>query len=346
MAPARPSLSVVIPIYNEEENLAELERAVSAALVKLRFRHSEVLLVSDGSTDRSEQMIARIVRDKPEFRGLFLTRNFGHQAAISTGLAHSRGDVVVIMDGDLQDPPQVIEDLVQALENGADVAYAVRASRKENFLKRGAYAGFYRLLRRVASIDIPLDTGDFCAMKRRVVDDILQLPERNRFVRGLRAWVGYKQVPIRYERAERLSGTPKYNLRKLMALAYDGLFSFSAVPIRAIQLLGFIISTVAIATAVGYLLLAVFTGKPTWPQGFATLVISIWFLGGVQLLFMGLVGEYVHRTYEEARGRPSALVRETIVHTQTAEAACRTNTEKHIPSSTIPTGGGEHVRAS
>jgi glycosyltransferase involved in cell wall biosynthesis len=338
----RSTLSIVIPIYNEEETLAELEQCLCKAVAALGFESNEVILVSDGSRDRSEAMIARMARENPLFRGLFLTRNFGHQAAISIGLGHATGDVVVVMDGDLQDPPEAIESLIAALEAGADVAYAVRTARKENVLKRSAYMLFYRLLRGIASIDIPLDTGDFCAMKRCVLDDMLRLPERNRFVRGLRAWVGYTQVPVKYERAQRFGGQPKYDLRRLMRLAYDGLFSFSALPIRVIQTLGFVISLLAIATAVGYFLLALISGKPNWPAGFATLVISIWFLGGVQLLFMGFVGEYVHRILDEARGRPLGLIREVVGR----EVACKTNTESNIQTSTSSTGGGARASAS
>jgi polyisoprenyl-phosphate glycosyltransferase len=345
MSQPRSSLSIVIPIYNEQETLPELTRTLIELVPALGFARSEVLLVSDGSTDRSEELMLALVRGNPLFSALFLTRNFGHQAAISIGLAKCTGDVVVVMDGDLQDPPAQVARLIDALDAGADVAYAVRTGRKEGLFKRSAYSLFYRLLQRIASIEIPLDSGDFCAMRRCVVDDILRLPERNRFVRGLRAWVGYKQVAVECPRAERFAGAPKYTLRKLLRLAYDGLFSFSAVPIRIIQVLGFVISLAAVGTAAGYFVLALVTGKPNWPAGFATLVISIWFLGGVQLLFMGLVGEYVHRTFDESRGRPLALIRETVVHPQALET-CKTNTADATPSSIATTGGGARASAS
>lgn len=343
VAPApRSSLSIVIPIYNEQETLPELQSALAEVIERLGFERSEVLFVSDGSTDASERMIARAAQQNPLYRGVFLTRNFGHQAAVATGLSHARGDCVVVMDGDLQDPPATIEPLIETLESGADVAYAVRRRRKENVFKRSAYAVFYRLLRRIASIDIPLDSGDFCAMKRCVVDDMLRLPERNRFVRGLRAWVGYTQVAVQYERAARFGGAPKYNVLRLIQLAYDGLFSFSALPIRTMQTLGFLISLLAMLTAAGYFVLALVTGKLGWPAGFATLVISIWFLGGVQLLFMGFLGEYVHRTFDEARARPIALVRQLVGD----PIACRTNMPRSTPSFTNSTGGGARERES
>ncbi len=352
-------LSIIIPVFNEEENLPELRRRVSAFLesdgvtgLGGHFDAAEVLLISDGSRDRTEAIIAGIVREDPAFSGIFLTRNFGHQAAVSTGLAHCKGDVVAIIDGDLQDPPEAIGLLLGAIRDGADVAYGVRRVRKESILKRAAYFAFYRLLRKVSSIDIPLDSGDFCAMRRCVVDDMLRLPERNRFVRGLRAWVGYTQVGVEYERSARHAGAPKYTLTKLLALAYDGLFSFSSVPVRVMQVLGFAISGAAFLTAIVYLILALVVDDPTWPRGWPTLIISIWFLGGVQLLFMGLVGEYVHRTFDETRRRPVALIRQHLVHPGAADGrateivVCTGTTDAFTRTSTAGTGGGVHANAS
>lgn len=351
MTTVRTSLSIIIPIYNEEENLLELRTRVAALLDRIGFSEAEVLLISDGSSDRSESLIAEIVRADSRFKGVLLTRNFGHQAAVSTGLSLCKGEIVAIIDGDLQDPPEAIELLLAAIEEGADVAYGVRAARKENLLKRTAYASFYRLLRGVSSIDIPLDTGDFCLMRRHVVDHMLTLPERNRFVRGLRAWVGHKQVGVPYERAARFAGVPKYTLRKLMGLAYDGLFSFSALPVRIMQTLGFIISTLAFFTAITYLLWALLARTPDWPTGWATLVISLWFLGGIQLLFLGIVGEYVHRTFDETRRRPVALVRQMVgekgVRLEADERdTCNTSTVRATQISTISIGGGDQESAS
>jgi glycosyltransferase involved in cell wall biosynthesis len=307
----RSLLSVVVPIYNEEDTLPELERRLVEALSGLGFDALEFVLVSDGSVDRSEAMICEIVARDPRFRGIFLTRNFGHQAAISIGMSHARGSVIAIIDGDLQDPPEAIALLVDALVQGADVAYGVRGKRKENVFKQSAYFTFYRLLRSLSAIDIPLDTGDFCCMRRRVVDAVLALPERNRFVRGLRAWVGYTQVGVEYERAARFAGTPKYTLRKLLGLAYDGLFSFTRLPIRFIQMTGFLLSFIVILVAIAYLIWYLID-PAVFPRGFASLIISIWFFAGVQLFCLGVVGEYVLRTCEEGRGRPMALVREIV----------------------------------
>ena len=226
----RDYLSIVVPVFNEEANLPELRRRLKVVVESLGFEKAEVLLVDDGSSDSSESIIRAIVCEDTLFTGIFLTRNFGHQAAVSMGLGEARGSIIAIIDGDLQDPPEVIARLIEAIEDGADVAYGVRKARKEGIFKRTAYATFYRLLQAVADIDIPLDTGDFACMTRRVLDAMLALPERNRFLRGLRAWVGYRQVGVEYECAARFAGQPKYTLRKLFGLAYDGLFSFSSRP--------------------------------------------------------------------------------------------------------------------
>lgn len=307
----RSLLTVVVPVYNEEENLPELARRLPAAVAGLGFAACEFLLVSDGSVDRTEPLIRALAARDARFRGIFLTRNFGHQAAVSTGLALARGSVVAVLDGDLQDPPEALVLLVEALGRGADVAYGVRARRKEPAPKRAAYFTFYRLLRALAPIDIPLDTGDFCCLRRPIVEAILAMPERNRFLRGLRAWVGGVQVGVEYERAARHAGAPKYTLRKLLGLAYDGLFAFTSLPVRIIQFAGFSLSMAAIAIAVGYLVWYL-VDPSAFPRGFASLIISIWFFAGVQLLCLGIVGEYVVRTCDEARGRPVALIREVV----------------------------------
>lgn len=307
----RSMLSVVVPVYDEQEALPELERRLAGAVEGLGFARLEFLVISDGSRDRSEEIIRGMVARDPRYRGIFLSRNFGHQAAIATGLEMARGSVIAIIDGDLQDPPEAIGALVEALDRGADVAYGIRAKRKESLPARMAYAVFYRLLRAVSAIEIPLDAGDFCCMRRIIVEAMLALPEYRRFWRGLRAWVGFRQVGVSYERAARHSGEPKYTLRKLIALAYDGLFSFSNLPIRVMQMAGFVLSALAIAIAVFYIVWS-FVAPERFPAGFASLIVSIWFFAGVQLLCLGIVGEYVVRTCDEARGRPQAIVREVV----------------------------------
>lgn len=310
-ATSRDLVSIVIPLYNEVETLPELIRRTTDMLKTLESERAEVLLVDDGSDDGSAPLIRRAVSDDSRFVGVLLSRNFGQQAAISTGLELARGDFVVILDGDLQDPPELIPDLLREVQRGTDVAYAVREKRKEPFLKKAAYSLFYRLLRATASVEIPLDSGDFCCMRRTVVDAMLALPEKVRFVRGIRAWVGYQHTAVPFERAERFAGKAKYTLPKLIALAYDGLFSFTRLPIRALQVLGFITSLAAFVVAVAYFAWFLFAPE-RFPAGFATLVVSVWLLAGTQLLFLGIVAEYVIRAYEEARSRPVALVREVI----------------------------------
>lgn len=314
-----PAVSIVVPVFNETENLNELHERLVLLLTEDRFRQSEVVFVSDGSTDGTEEVLEAIVAADARFSAIFLTRNFGHQAAVSVGLRHAMGELVVVIDGDLQDPPEVIPRLVDAIDNGVDVAFGVRRNRKESLLKRVAYKLFYRLLKLAASIDIPLDSGDFCCMRRDVVDHLNRLPERNRFIRGLRAWIGYRQVGVEYERAARFAGEPKYTIRKLIGLTYDGLFSFSTVPIRIMQVLGFLVSATAILVA-GIYFIWYFVSSRNWPPGFATLTISIWFLGGIQLFFLGVIGEYVTRAFDETRARPVALVRQ-IRRNQTADSS-------------------------
>ena len=306
----RSLLSVVVPIYNEQDILPELECRLPTAVSGLGFDALEFVLVSDGSVDLSEPIIREIVARDPRFRGIFLgaisaTRPQSRRAC------RTRGSVIAIIDGDLQDPPEAIVVLVRGLADGADVAYGVRGKRKENIVKRTAYFAFYRMLRSISAIDIPLDTGDFCAMRRRVVDAMLTLPESNRFVRGLRAWVGYNQVGVEYERAARYAGAPKYTFWKLLGLAYDGLFSFTRLPIRFIQMAGFVLSVVAIVVALTYLVWYLIAPEQ-FPRGFASLIISIWFFAGIQLFCLGVVGEYVLRACEEGRKRPVAVVREVV----------------------------------
>jgi glycosyltransferase involved in cell wall biosynthesis len=315
----RSLLSIVVPLYNESEVMEPLWTRLDAVIAQLKFAAVEVLLIDDGSQDDTPLLIRRLAARDPRFRGVFLSRNFGHQAAVSTGLRLARGSVVAIIDGDLQDPPEALAGMTDALEH-AEIAYGIRTQRKESVPKRAAYHAFYRMLRRVSSIDIPLDAGDFCCMRRVVVDAMSLLPERRRFVRGLRAWVGYSQVGVPYEREARFAGVTKYTLAKLVRLSYDGVFSFSGLPIRLMQLLGFMVSGSALLIAFVYFVLYLIE-REAFPIGFATLVISIWLIGGVQLLFMGLVGEYVYRTFEETRARPTAIVASVTEPLPTARAS-------------------------
>jgi dolichol-phosphate mannosyltransferase len=239
-----------------------------------------------------------------------LSRNFGHQVAISAGLECSRGKGVVIMDGDLQDPPEILPLFIDKWREGYDVVYAIRQKRKEHLLKRTAYALFYRLLQWLAHVDMPLDSGDFCLMDRRVVDLLVRMPERNRFLRGIRSWLGFRQVGVSYERHARLGGEPKYTVRKLMYLAMDGLLSFSYMPLRMISVMGLMVSLFSLLLAGYYFWKRLVYALD--PPGFATLVVALFVLSGVQLVTMGVMAEYVARISDEVKRRPVFIVRRVI----------------------------------
>jgi polyisoprenyl-phosphate glycosyltransferase len=300
-------LSVVIPAYNEEENLPTLYARLRAALDPLGISY-EIIFVNDGSRDRTLPMLQQLATDDPRVVAIDLARNFGHQVAISAGLDHTRGRAVIIMDGDLQDPPEVLPEFITKWREGHDVVYAIREQRKEGPIKRVAYNLFYRTLKRVASIDIPLDAGDFCIMDRRVVNLLNAMPERNRFVRGIRSWVGLDQIGLAYERHARYAGRPKYTLTRLIYLALDGLISFSYIPLRLISLAGLGVSLMSILIAILYTIQKLTVGLS--PPGFATLVVAIFFLSGIQMITIGVIGEYVGRIFEEVKGRPLYVTRQ------------------------------------
>jgi len=237
-------VSVVLPCYNEEEVLERLYRRLSEAAVDLE-EDMEVVLIDNGSTDATWEKMGEIHQRDPRWKMVRFSRNFGHQTAVSAGLRYATGDAVIVMDADLQDPPEELHRFISKWKEGYEVVYAVRKQRKENVLKRAAYKGFYRLLSSLSNHDIPLDSGDFCLMDRTVVDLINQMPEKNRFVRGLRAWAGFRQTDFEYERQARAEGEPKYTFSKLMKLAIDGIFSFSAAPLRLATFLGLFVSAAA-----------------------------------------------------------------------------------------------------
>ncbi len=305
----RPTISVVIPVYNERENLPVLYSRLSAVLEGEGLSY-EIVFVDDGSRDGSLELMRGLAREDRRVVVVELARNFGHQVAISAGLDHARGDGVIVMDADLQDPPEVLPRFISAWRDGHDVVYAIREQRKEGWLLRLAYAAFYRLLQRVAQIEIPLDAGDFCLMDRRVVDLLCGMPERNRFVRGIRSWVGLDQIGLPYERQGRHAGRPKYTVTRLIYLALDGLVSFSYLPLRVITLLGFAVSLVSIMLAIFYAVQKLTVGLS--PPGFATLTVAIFFLTGIQLTTIGVIGEYVGRIFEEVKQRPLYVVRRVV----------------------------------
>jgi dolichol-phosphate mannosyltransferase len=300
---------VVIPVFNEEENIPEVHARLTALFEGLKLSH-EIVFVDDGSSDRSVELLGAIAQRDARVAVVELSRNFGHQVAISAGLDVATGRAVAVMDADLQDPPEVLKDLLAKKAEGFDVVYAVRRQRKEPWFKRAAYALFYRLLCRVSNVNIPLDAGDFCVMDRRIVDLLKAMPERNRFVRGIRSWVGLRQVGLPYERQARYAGRPKYTLRRLVALALDGLVSFSHAPLRVASLLGFAISGGALLLALFYFAKRLMVGLE--PRGFATLIVAILFLAGIQIIAVGVVGEYVGRIFDEVKRRPLYVVRRIV----------------------------------
>ena len=302
----QPELSVVVPVFNEEENVTVLYSRLTAVLEDTHIDY-EIIFVDDGSNDNSLNQLQNLsVKDK-RVLVVELARNFGHQVSITAGLDFARGQAVAVMDADLQDPPEALPEFIAKWRKGYDVIYAIREQRKERWLKRSSYALFYRLLRRVANIDIPLDSGDFCVMDRRVVELLKSMPERSRFIRGIRSWVGLNQVGLPFERHARYAGQSKYTIRRLVLLALDGLISFSYVPLRFISFLGLSVSCLSIFLAVFYFVKKLLYGLS--PPGFATLVVSIFFLAGIQLITMGVIGEYVGRIFEEAKRRPLYVLR-------------------------------------
>jgi dolichol-phosphate mannosyltransferase len=299
-------ISVVVPIFNEMEILPELHRRLSAVADGLG-EPVELLFVDDGSRDGSADWLDRKAAEDPRVGALHFSRNFGHQPACSAGLEAARGDAVVLMDGDLQDPPEVIPDLVKAWKGGAEVAFARRRARDEGFLRGTAYGAFYALFGRLVEFPIPLDAGVFGLMDRKALNAFLRLPERSRFIPGMRAWVGFRQVAVEYDRERRAAGAPKQSFTRLFKYAFDGITSFSYRPLRLATLAGMLVSGLAML----YMLKVVVWWFLGWDvvKGFTTLAASVLFLGGVQLLTIGLLGEYVARIYEEAKRRPLYIVR-------------------------------------
>lgn len=299
-------LSVAVPMHNEESVLPEFLRRTLAVLDALPGGPHELLFVDDGSTDCSARMAQEATEHDPRVVLVTLSRNFGHQAALSAALDHVTGDAVVVMDGDLQDVPEAIPALVERFREGYDVVYAARTGRKEPWPLRLCYFLFYRMMAKLSDIRLPLDTGDFGLMSRRVVDEIRRLPEHHRYLRGLRSWVGYRQIGVPVERAERHSGESKYGFVRLLKLATDGIFAFSIVPIRAAALLGAIaVGCSALFGSYAVVERLIFHKSP---QGFTALLLLITFLSGVLLFFLGVIGEYVGRIYEETKRRPNYIV--------------------------------------
>lgn len=303
--------SVVLPVYNEEENLPTLYKRTVKVLSSLSSDY-EIIFVNDGSADRTKNILIDFNKKNPRIKIINFSRNFGHQTAVSAGLEHASGQAVAILDADLQDPPEILPKFFAKLGAGYDVVYAVRKKRKENIFKRMAYSLFYKIIHAIASVDIPLDSGDFCVLSYRMVKTINSFPERNRFVRGLRSWAGFKQVGLEYERDKRFAGESKYGLRKMLKLAFDGIFSFSFIPLQIMFLLGSISLTLSIVGSLWAVYMRFFTTAYNRVPGFATTIILIMFVGGLQMFSIGVLGEYLRRVYDEVKQRPLYIIESKI----------------------------------
>lgn len=307
--PVRPVYTIVAPVFNEEETLPHFYQRVVETMEKMGETF-EILLINDGSRDRSFRIMQELHERDPRVRALDFSRNFGHQIAISAGLDHAQGQAVIIMDTDLQDPPEVIPDLAARWKEGAEVVYAQRARRLgESRFKLITASAFYTLIGRITSVNIPRDTGDFRLLDRRVVDVLIKMREQHRFMRGLSAWVGFRQEAVLYERKERFAGVTKYPLSKMIRFSMDAITSFSHVPLKLATSFGFFLAGLSLLGIVVAAVARIFFGVIT---GQASTLVLVLFLGGVQLIFLGILGEYLGRIYDEVRARPLYIVRESL----------------------------------
>jgi dolichol-phosphate mannosyltransferase len=303
-------ISIGIPVHNEEAVIGELLSRLGAVLSRLGGGPHEIVFVDDGSTDRTVELLRGAKIDNAAVVVVRLSRNFGHQAALTAALDHVTGDVAVLMDGDLQDAPEAIPSMLEKHAQGYDVVFAQRVSRHEAWYLRFSYGLFYRLIQQLADVKLPLDSGDFSLLSRKVIDTIKRAPERHRYLRGLRSWAGFRQIGVAVPREARFAGVSKYGALKLLNLAFDGLFSFSIVPLRAASIVGALVTAGAGVYALYALMVKLLTDQA--PLGFTALIVIIVFMSGVQLFFLGIIGEYVGRAYDEAKARPHYVVDEII----------------------------------
>ncbi|HEX6292464.1 MAG TPA: glycosyltransferase family 2 protein [Herpetosiphonaceae bacterium] len=310
-APTHPVLSVVAPVYNEAPTLPLFCERVIAALEPLGVPF-EVVLINDGSRDSSLEVMHELHQRDPRIKAVNFSRNFGHQIAITAGIDYARGDAVVVIDSDLQDPPEVIPALFAKWREGYGIVFAQRSEREgETWFKKTTAAFFYRLIRRITNVNIPVDTGDFRLMDRKVVDALMRMREHHRFMRGLSVWVGFKQTGVEYRRAPRHAGETKYPLSKMLRFALDGITSFSYLPLQLATYFGFIIATISMFALVAVIILRL-TGSQANFYGQASTLVSVLFLGGIQLIFLGIIGEYLGRIYDEVKRRPLYIVAEEL----------------------------------
>jgi len=304
-----PKYSVVVPIYNEEETIPELYNRLDQAMSSLSENY-EIIFVNDGSKDNSINIIKEYASKNKSIKALDFSRNFGAQPAYSAGIEYATGDAVIVIDGDLQDPPELIPKLVEKWKEGYDVVYAVKARRKENPIKKIALAIFYNILASISSVPMPTDAGGFSIMSRRVVDAFKKMPEKNRLVSGIRAWIGFKQTGLVIARDSRYKGESRQTIAKLFNMAIDGFFSFSIIPIRLATIIGVIIIGLAGLSIVILICIRLFTNILV--VGWTSLIVTIVLFGGLQLIFIGILGEYIYRIFDEVKNRPLYLIREKI----------------------------------
>jgi glycosyltransferase involved in cell wall biosynthesis len=304
-------VSVIVPCYNEEQVIAETGREIVAALAAIEDLDFEIIYVDDGSSDRTIDVLRAIRAADDRTRVICLSRNFGHQVAVSAGLEHAAGDAAVIMDADLQDPPEVIPEMVARWRDGYHVVYGMRTDRPgETAFKVWTAKLFYRLINRLSKIKIPLDVGDFRLLDRRVIDVLLAMPERDRFLRGMVSWIGFRQVAVMYRRAERRAGKGKYPLLKMLQFAADGVISFSLTPLRLALWVGFMSIGLALAGIIYALIIRLYTND--WVRGWTSIFTAVLFIGGAQLVTLGIIGEYIGRIYAEVKRRPLYVVEERL----------------------------------
>ena len=307
----RMLLSVVVPCYNEQEVIGETVRQLQEFCSAVDDLDVELLFVDDGSRDDTRKLLRGFAKADPRIKVVGFARNFGHQVAVTAGIDAARGDAVVLIDADLQDPPAVVHQMIAKWREGYDVVYGTRTERAgESAFKIATARAFYRLLNRLSDVPIPLDTGDFRLMSRAVVDTLRAMPERDRFVRGMVSWVGFRQVALPYRRAERFAGETKYPLRKMLRFATDGILSFSTKPLQLSVAMGMVSALLALVGIVYALSLRLFTS--IWVEGWTALMIAVLFIGGVQLISIGILGEYIGRIYNEIKRRPLYVVEEYL----------------------------------
>jgi dolichol-phosphate mannosyltransferase len=311
----KEQINIIVPLYNEEDMFAILRKRLVDLMDKVELSVS-VILIDDGSIDNTPKLMEELSLKDSRFSSVFLSRNFGHQIALTAGFSVANAsEAVFVIDGDLQDPPELLEEFYPYLKQGYEVVYAIRKKRKESWLKKLAYNSFYKILKKISYIDIPLDSGDFSLISRKVVDNFVEMKEESRFIRGMRTWLGYKQIGIEYERQERHAGDSKYPFSKLLKLAFNGIFNFSEFPVKFISTLG--VLTILVSLMYLFYALIKLFATDVVPEGFVGIIFIVTLFGGIQLLSIGILGEYILRIFFQVKNRPLFIIKKQIHNGQT-----------------------------